>query len=71
MVPRAVPPFLSDFAALVSDAMSALSRITAHIPGANVEVEPWSAAECIAWYASLSLLLFFLRRFLVRRKRAL
>lgn len=63
--------YVNNFAALVSDAMSALSRVAAHIPGANVEVEPWSAAECIAWYAALSLLLFFLRRLLVRRKREL
>ena len=59
---------VNNFAALVSDAMSSLSRITAQIPGANVEVEPWSAAECIAWYAALSLLLLFLRRVLARRK---
>ena len=59
---------INNFAALVSDAMSALSRFTARIPGANIEVEPWSVAECIAWYAALSILLIFLRRLLVRRK---
>jgi len=60
--------YVNNFAALVADAMSALSRVTARIPGANVEVEPWSAAECIAWYAALALLIILIRRVLVRRR---
>jgi len=60
--------YANNFAALVSGAMSAVSRITALIPGANAEVEPWSAAKCVAWYAALSLLLVLARRALARRR---
>ena len=39
--------------------------------GANVEVEPWSVAACVAWYAALALLLFLLRSRLSRRRRTI
>jgi competence protein ComEC len=61
----------NNFAALVADAMSGLSRAVARIPGANMEVAPWSVAACIAWYAALALLLAFLRSALSRRRRTI
>ncbi|MBQ2346630.1 MAG: ComEC/Rec2 family competence protein [Kiritimatiellae bacterium] len=62
---------VNNLAALVTKAMAGLSRAVASVPGANVEVEPWSVAACVAWYAALALLLFLLRSRLSRRRRTI
>jgi len=63
--------YANNAAALVTDAMSSLSRVVASLPGANVEVAPWSLPVCVAWYAALALLLWLLRSVLARRRRTL
>ena len=62
---------LNGLAALVTQLMSALSRLVAALPGANVAVEPWSLAVCVEWYAALALLLWLLRSVLSRRRSRL
>ena len=62
---------VNNLAALVTKAMAGLSRAVASVPGANVEVEPWSVSTCVAWYAALALLLFLLRSRLSRRRRTI
>ena len=61
----------NNLAALVARAMSGVSGAVATIPGANLEVVPWSATACVAWYAAFALALLLLRRFLSRRHRTL
>ncbi len=66
-----VAAHINNFAALVANGMSGLSRAVAKIPGANFEVTPWSIPACIAWYALLVLALVLLRAYLTQRKRRL
>ena len=63
--------YVNNFAALVTETMSGLSRVVASVPGADLEVAPWSAGACIAWYLALALLLWLLRTLLLRRRRTL
>ncbi len=62
---------VNNFAALVANGMSGLSRAVAQIPGANFEVTPWSIPACVAWYALLVLALVLLRAYLTQRRRRL
>ncbi len=62
---------INNFAALVANAMSGLSRAVSRLPGANMTVSPWSAATCVAWYAFLALALIALRRYLEYRRSRL
>ena len=60
---------VNNFAALVTEGMSDLSRLVASLPCANFEVEPWPLSLCAAWYAAIALLLWLLRSVLARRRR--
>ena len=58
--------FFSEWVAAYSNAcagitlrlMSAICSIIANIPGANIELLPWSFGECIAWYVALCAILW-------------
>ncbi len=63
--------YANNFAALVANVMAGLSHFFAHVPGANLEVAPWSMTVCVAWYAALAILLAALRVYLTRRKRTI
>ncbi len=63
--------YVNNFAALVANVMSGLSHFVAHIPGANIQIAPWSLSACAAWYGAMALLLFALRKYLTRRRRTI
>ena len=46
---------LNNLAALVTRAMTGVSRAVADLGWANFEVEEWGLGACAAWYASLLL----------------
>ena len=69
MFSESLAAHINNFAALVANGMSALSRAVATIPGANLEVAPWSIPACVAWYALFALLLVALRKIATARRR--
>lgn len=45
--------YLNACAGLSIRLMSAICSLIAHLPGANIELLPWSLCECLAWYIAL------------------
>ena len=60
---------LNNLAALTTDLMTVLSRLTVRLPGAAQAITPWSAATCLAWYAAWCAALLLLRQTLLNRRR--
>ena len=50
---------VNNAAALFTRALRGLSHAVATVPGASIEVEPWTFAACSAWYAATAFLLLF------------
>lgn len=59
----------NNLAALSARAMAGVAAAVARLPGADMEVAPWSLAACAAWYCGLLLALLLLVS--VRRRRIL
>ncbi len=53
---------LNNLSALATDAMVAISETVARLPGSNFEIDPWSPAMCIEWYAAFGLSLYLVHR---------
>ena len=64
--PLAVP--LNNLAAVSTRLMVACSRLVGRLPGASVDVEPWSIGACIGWYALCLAAVLFLLWLRNRRK---
>ncbi len=47
---------MNNLAALASEAMLEISRLTASLPFSCVEIPPWSIAECFLWYFAMGLI---------------
>ncbi|MBO7684583.1 MAG: ComEC/Rec2 family competence protein, partial [Kiritimatiellae bacterium] len=54
-VSEAAAAHLNNLAALSSEAMAGVAAAVASIPGSDMEVRPWPASACAAWYGALVL----------------
>jgi ComEC/Rec2-related protein len=57
---------LNNLAATFTWAMTFTSRCVAALPGATIEVEPWTSGTCIAWYAAWTAAFLLIGRLLPR-----
>jgi len=70
-VSDALAAHLNAFAALSTDILSGISRITAAIPYSDFQISPWSPLACVAWYAATALLAVAVSVAVRRRRRFL
>lgn len=62
---------LDNLAGLLIQLMVGVSGLAARLPGASLEVRPWSAWQIFAWYALIALLFLLIRLVRLRRQSEL
>ena len=60
--------YANNLAALGTRLMSVVSVVVARVPGASLDIVPWTPAMCVAWYVACGLVLFLVRNVLRRRQ---
>ncbi len=67
-VSTTVAVHFNNLAALMTEAMVFISETVARLPGANVDVPPWSLLMCLEWYAAFALVLYLVHLHRLRQR---